>query len=940
LQLSVVMRMAAGFIRSAPVRAAPLGHKPARMATDTLLTGENAAYLEELYLRFQDDPAGIDPASRRLFEGMNGAAPRGPSLRPRSIFAAGGEPAPAPTDFDAADRQAKVARLINAYRVRGHEGAHIDPLGLANPNQHPELVPASFGIEEADMDVLVSTFPMFGMPAHATVRAIIARLQEVYCRSVGAEYMNIRDVGQKAWVVEQFETRGERGGLDAAGERRVLDALTRADGFERFLGVKFQGNKRFSLEGGESLIPAMELIIERSADLGVREVVIGMAHRGRLNVLLNVLKKPAGRMLAEFAGQHEEHGESSGDVKYHLGYSSDVVTAKGHPVHLSLCFNPSHLEAVNPVCEGRCRAKQDRHGGDASNVLLPLLLHGDAAFAGQGAVPETLNLSDLDGYRTGGTIHLVINNQIGFTTMPTEGRSTPYSTDVARMLGVPIFHVNGEDPDAVAQVVEIAVAWRQRFHRDVVIDLYCFRRHGHNEMDEPQYTQPVMYRRIAEHPGVREVYLRKLIEKGSITRAEADQLEADFRAELDVALNTVKAGNGQPKSSPLRGLWDQYHGGLAEQVDTGVPIERLRELLLKLTDLPRGFNLHPKLSRSVFRARKEQAASKRPVDWAAGELLAYATLVTEGFRVRLSGQDARRGTFSHRHAVVRDQTTGDSFCALDHLAPDQARFEVFNSLLSETAVLGFEYGYSLDYPDALVLWEAQFGDFANGAQIIIDNFITSGETKWNRLSGLVMLLPHGYEGQGPEHSSARVERFLQMCAEGNVQCVNCTTPAQMFHVLRRQMLRKVRDPLVIFTPKSLLRTASSSLDELATGGFQELIGDGAGAKRVVLCSGKIYYELLAARGDRKDVALVRVEQLYPFPLPALTAELEKHPGAEIVWCQEESRNMGAWSFVALLLLEAGILLRYAGRRASAAPATGYHDRHAAEQEALIREALG
>ena len=910
------------------------------MLIDTLFTGENAAYLEELYLRFRDDPASVDPASRRLFEGFNGAAPRGPTVPARSLFAGGAGAAAGPSDFAATDRQAKVARLINAYRVRGHEGARIDPLGLENAHDHPELVPASFGIAEADMDVLVSTFPMYGMPAHATVRSIIGRLQEVYCGSVGVEYMNIRDVGQKSWVVEQFEIRGSAGGLGPDRERRVLEALTRADGFERFLGVKFQGNKRFSLEGGESLIPAMELIIERSADDGVREVVIGMAHRGRLNVLLNILNKPAGKMLAEFAGQHDDVGEGSGDVKYHLGYSSDVVTANGKPVHLSLCFNPSHLEAVNPVCEGRCRAKQDRFGEDGSRVLLPLLLHGDAAFAGQGVVPETLNLSDLDGYRTGGTIHVIINNQIGFTTTPTEGRSTPYCTDVARMLGVPIFHVNGEDPDAVAQVVEIAVAWRQRYHRDVIVDLYCFRRHGHNEMDEPFYTQPLMYRRIAEHPGVREVYLRRLIEKGTVTRAEADAMEASFRAELDSALSTVRNGNGAPPASALRGLWDKYAGGQADVAETGVPAPRLQELLTKLTEVPKGFNLHPKLSRSVFRARKEQAAGKRPLDWAGAELLAYATLVTEGHRVRLSGQDASRGTFSHRHAEVRDQTTGESWCALDNLDAQQARFEVYNSLLSETAVLGFEYGYSLDYPDALVIWEAQFGDFANGAQIIIDNFITSGEAKWNRLSGLVMLLPHGYEGQGPEHSSARLERFLQMAAEGNLQCVNCTTPAQMFHLLRRQMLRSVRDPLIVFTPKSLLRTASSTLDELTEGGFQELIGDGAGAKRVVLCSGKVYYDLVAARGDRADVALVRVEQLYPFPLRALTAELEKHPGAEVVWCQEESKNMGAWSFVALLLLEAGILPRYAGRRASAAPATGFHDRHAAEQKALVEEALG
>ncbi|MSQ04238.1 MAG: 2-oxoglutarate dehydrogenase E1 component [Myxococcales bacterium] len=910
------------------------------MSHDPLQNAENAAYLEALYLQFTDDPASVDPASRQAFEALGGAAPRGPTVVPRSLFAGGHAP-PLPANHDSVDRQAKVARFINAYRVRGHEGAQTDPLGLEADRKHPELDPEYFGLTAADMDVVVSTSPMYGMPAHSSVATIIARLKQLYSGSVGVEFMNIRDVGQKNWAVEQFETRFQRSSLDRAAEVRVLGALTRADGFERFLAVKFQGNKRFSLEGAESIIPAMEFIIEQAGNDGVREVVIGMAHRGRLNVLLNILKKPAGKMLAEFAGQHDDHDSSgSGDVKYHLGYSSNIVTSGGHSVHLSLCFNPSHLEAVNPVCEGRCRAKQDRSSPEDRRVALPLLIHGDAAFAGQGVVAETLNLSDLPGYRTGGTIHLVINNQIGFTTTPTEGRSTPYSTDVARMLGVPIFHVNGEDPEAVAHVTELAVAWRQRYRRDVVIDLYCFRRHGHNEMDEPFYTQPLMYRRIAEHPGVREVYLRRLIQKGTITRADADAMEASFRADLDVALKVVRSGNGGSGDSALRGLWANYHSGQPDVADTRVPIARLRALLAGLNRTPDGFHLHPKLARSIYKLRDDQAAGNKPVDWAAAELLAYGSLVTAGHRVRLSGQDAGRGTFSHRHAVVRDQTTGASWCALDHLTPDQARFEVYNSLLSETAVLGFEYGYSMDYPDALVLWEAQFGDFANGGQIIIDNFIACGEAKWNRLSGLVMLLPHGYEGQGPEHSSARPERFLQMCAEGNLQVVNCTTPAQIFHLLRRQVLRNVRDPLVVFTPKSLLRTVASPLEELAEGAFEEVIADGAGRKRVVLCWGKVYYDLLAARGARQDVALVRVEQLYPFPLAAITDELARHPGAEVVWCQEEPKNMGPWPFVALQFMEAGILPRYAGRRPGAAPATGYHDRHLAEQASLVAEALG
>ena len=908
------------------------------MDTDLRLDADNAAYLEELYARFRADPASVDVATRALFQGMGGGLALGPTVPPRSIFSAGPAPGSA-ADHESVDRQAKVARLINSYRVRGHDAAQMDPLGLEAGKPHPELDPEYFGLGEADMDVVVSTTPMHGMPAHAKVRDILARLRELYCGSIGVEYMNIRDVAQKSWVVERFETRLGKPGLDPAAEVRVLEGLTRADVFERFLGVKFQGYKRFSIEGGESAIPALELLFDLAAAQGVQEVVLGMAHRGRLNVLMNLLKKPAGKMLAEFAGQTGDDGTGSGDVKYHLGYSSDVTTLSGRRLHVGLCFNPSHLEAVNPVAEGRVRAKQDRLGGDARRVVLPVLVHGDAAFAGQGVVSEVLNLSDLDGYRTGGTLHLVIDNQIGFTTTPTEGRSTPYSTDVARMLGIPIFHVNGEDPAAVAHVVEVAVEWRQRFGRDVVIDLYCFRRHGHNETDEPQYTQPLMYRRVAEHPGVREGYLRKLIAAGRISRAEADKMESGFRAELDAALRAVRTSPHAEVRSALRGLWSNYHSGNPDHVDTTVPIARLRELLGALNRLPDGFNLHPKLSRSVYRLREEQAAGNKPLDWAGAELLAYASIVTEGNRVRLSGQDARRGTFSHRHAVVRDQTTGASWCALDHIEDGQSRFEVYNSLLSETAVLGFEYGYSLDYPDALVLWEAQFGDFANGAQIIIDNFIASGESKWNRLSGLVLLLPHGYEGQGPEHSSARPERFLQMCADGNLQVVNCTTPAQMFHLLRRQVLRTVRDPLVVFTPKSLLRSAQSPLEDLAVGGFQEVIGDGVARARVVLCWGKVYYDLLAARAAR-DVAIVRVEQLYPFPLHALQAELARHPGAEVVWCQEEPKNMGGWPFVALQLAEAGIAARYAGRRASASPATGYPERHAAEQAALVVAALG
>lgn len=916
------------------------------MNPETLFSGDNASTLEALYLQYRADPTSVDAATRALFADFNGSIPATPRAEARSIFNPRGSSTPSESrDLAAADRQAKVARLINAYRVQGHFLADIDPLDLSALGAHPELDPAYYGLTAADMEAIVSTSPMYGLPPYAKARDILARLRAIYCNNIGVEYMNLRDNDQKHWVQEQFERRVDAAPMPRTTQLRMLEMLTRADGFEKFLGVKFQGYKRFSLEGGESLIPLLDLVLTESADAGVAEVVVGMAHRGRLNVLLNVLRKPPAQMLAEFSGHVAvDLDAGSGDVKYHLGYSSDAVTANGKRLHLSLCFNPSHLEVVSPVCEGRVRAKQDRAGDKARERALPLLIHGDAAFAGQGVVAEVLNLSDLHGYRTGGTVHIVINNQIGFTTSPTEGRSTPYSTDVARMLGVPIFHVNGEDPEAVAHVVRIAVDWRQRFHRDVVIDMYCFRRHGHNETDEPAFTQPLMYRKIGEHPGVREIYLRSLISRGIVTRPEAEAMEASFRAELDDALGHVST-NGKAAPSALQGLWANYHGSTPDEADTTVPKSALSGLLRQLNVVPKGFNVHPKLLR-LFKLREEQADGKKPLDWAAAEQLAYASLATGGHRVRLSGQDAGRGTFSHRHAQLMDQQTGECWVPLAHLRDGQAPFDVVNSLLSEAAVLGFEYGYSLDYPDALVLWEAQFGDFANGAQVIIDNFLVSGEAKWNRLSGLTLLLPHGYEGQGPEHSSARIERFLQMAAEGNLQCANCTTPAQFFHLLRRQVVRRVRDPLIVFTPKSLLRHPEcvSQLTDLSTGRFEEVIGDGDGASRVVFCSGKVYYDLLAARAKRgagaPRVAVVRVEQTYPFPLERIRAELARHPGAAAVWCQEEPANMGAWPFVALQLMEAGIPMKYAGRKARASPATGYPSRHEAEQKGLVEEALG
>lgn len=907
---------------------------PAIADSDSLLSGENAAYLEDLHAQYLQSPNTLDASSRALLQNYDGQAVQSPRISPRSLFAAVSGTA----DTAAIDRQAKVARLINAYRVHGHYYADVDPLDSKAQRPHPELDLSFYGLSDADLDVTVATSPLFGIAPHAPLREVLAHLRRVYCAAVGVEFMNVWSLEQKQWLQQRFESRVHEAPPTQAERLRMLEMLTRADGFERFLGAKFTGNKRFSLEGAESLIPLLDRVLTEGARRGVREIVIGMAHRGRLNVLLNILGKPPAAMLAGFADPDGKGGKGSGDVKYHLGYSSDYETVDGQTVHLSLAFNPSHLEAVNPVVEGRVRAKQDR-SNDTHYTAMPLLIHGDAAFIGQGIVSEVLNLSELSGYKTGGTLHIVINNQVGFTTSPEDSRSTPYCTDMARMLGIPIFHVNGEDPEVVAQIVQLAMEWRQTFHRDVVIDVYTFRKYGHNETDEPSFTQPLMYKKINAHPGVREVYLRSLESRALVTREQADQMMAAFHARLDDALKDVKT-KPIKTNSHFRGLWAGYHSDHPDSVQTHISKEMLSKRLLQLNDTPPGFVPHPKLSR-LFKLREEQAAGYRPLDWAAGELLAYATLVTEGHRVRLSGQDCKRGTFSHRHAVLFDYNNSAEHCALNHLSPDQAPFHAINSSLSEAGVLGFEYGYSLDYPDALVIWEAQFGDFVNGAQIIIDNFLVAGEAKWNRCSGLTLFLPHGYEGQGPEHSSARMERFLQACAEGNMQVVDCTTPAQIFHLLRRQVLRKVRDPLIVFTPKSLLRhpQAVSSLEDLSGGTFQEVIGDGSGHARVVLCTGKVYYDLLAARGDR-DVALIRVEQLYPLPLDTLRHELAKHPGAQVIWCQEEPKNMGAWSYMALQLLDAGISSRYVGRAASASPATGYPGRHAAEQKALVEEALG
>jgi 2-oxoglutarate dehydrogenase E1 component len=736
---------------------------------------------------------------------------------------------------------------------------------------------------------------------------------------------------------------------------RVLSKLIDAEIFEQFLHTKYVGAKRFSLEGTESIIPLLELVIEASGEARIEEIVIGMAHRGRLNVLANVLQKSLKEIFAAFEDDNPELALGRGDVKYHLGYSSDRRMPDGHNIHLTLAFNPSHLEFVNPVVEGRVRAKQDRRGDKERRKVLPLIIHGDAAFIGQGVVAETLNLSGLRGYSTGGTVHVVINNQIGFTTVWQDTRSTRYCTDLTRMLRCPIFHVNGEDPEAIAQAVRLSMDFRQRFGRDVVIDLYGYRRYGHNEADEPRFTQPLMYGAVDAKPSVREVCIKNLIDGGRFTQSQATEIEAARRRQLEADLDEVRKAPFVAPQYSMQGLWAAYRGGPDAQtpeVPTAVPKERLQELLTRVADLPPDFAVHPKLKRNILDQRIEQRDGRKPIDWGTGETLAYATLVTEGSPVRLSGQDSRRGTFSHRHAVLHDQKNGRLYTPLAYLSKDQARFEVWDSPLSEAGVLGFEYGVSLDSPDALVIWEAQFGDFANGAQVLIDQFLSSSEDKWYRLSGIVLLLPHGFEGQGPEHSSARLERWLTLCAEDNMQVCNLTTPAQFFHVLRRQVVRPFRKPLIIMSPKSLLRSplAVSSLDDLATGTFQRIIPDGANldtkkVKRVLLCSGKVYYDLLNAREERKrdDVAIVRVEQLYPLRKGELEGVLSQYKnGTQVVWVQEEPWNMGAWYYMQARLPELlgkRFPLSCVSRHESASPATGSLSAHKVEQGLLVENAF-
>lgn len=944
--------------------------------SQTALSGENLHFIEDLYREYLENPGAVDPSWKPVFDeyfgtgsaGANGAG-RHPNFRARSIFepavVAGAAAADSAEYVDGIEGitvtapgrtegfAARVEAIVRAYRLHGHLIAKIDPLDLPRmASAPPDLDPALYGFTKEDLKATVRYEPLFGSK-EVTVEQVLDRLRTLYCGSIGVEYQDLRNAERRVWLRGQIE-RNDYAEIDSpTDERLILNKLMDADAFESFLHRKYVGAKRFSITGGDTLIPMLGVMLEESGKHGVEEVVVGMAHRGRLNVLHNIMNKPAAAMFSEFEkNPTPEAFFGSSDVKYHMGYSSEYQTESGQDIHLSLCFNPSHLEFVNPVVLGRSRAKQDRMGGDGErHRLLPLLLHGDAAFAGQGIVVESLNLARVKGFDVGGTIHIVINNQIGFTTLPNESRSTTYATDIAKMLEVPIFHVNGDDPEACARVMKLAVRYRQRFGEDVIIDLVCYRRYGHNEGDEPRYTQPLMYQAIDARKGIRELYTEDLVTRNVVTQEEADAMWKSRMDAYDEVFKSVREAPLPKDVSSLGGLWAPYHGGVAsagEAADTTITLEKLRELGARLTHYPEGFNVHRTLQRFA-RVREQMLLGNEPFDWSMGEALAFASLVDAEVPVRMSGQDAVRGTFSHRHAGVRDTKTGEQYWPLHNIREGQAPLTIYNSILSEAAVLGFEYGYSLDSPDSLVIWEAQFGDFVNGAQVLIDQFINSGEDKWKRLSALTMLLPHGYEGQGPEHSSARLERFLQLCANDNMYVVNLTTPSQIFHALRRQVLSTIRKPLIVMSPKSLLRhkEAVSSLEDFTGRGFQRVIGEVRAeisadkVRRVLFCSGKVYYDLLdyARQNEIDDVAIVRVEQIYPLAADELKAAVSAYRSdVEIYWVQEEPKNMGAWSFMFPNLIEifgANPLPVYVGRAASASPATGAYESHELEQNELI-----
>jgi 2-oxoglutarate dehydrogenase E1 component len=968
-------------------------------AETSFLYGGNAAFIEDLHERWAQDPNSVSPAWRAFFEQLRDSADnvkkaaqagswgREPEVaRTETLSALDGdwptatvakvakqvqETKPGATQADiraAAHDSIRALMLIRAYRIRGHLQANLDPLGIEPPIQNRELEPAHYGFTEADMDREIFIDGVLGLQT-STLREILKIVRRTYCGNVGVQYMHISEPNEKQWIQERIEGRDKEIAFTPEGKIAILKKLIESETFEHFAHKRFPGTKRFGLDGGEAMIPALEQVIKRGGAMGVKEIVLGMAHRGRLNTLAAVMGKPYRAIFHEFQGGSStpDDIQGSGDVKYHLGASSDREF-DGQKVHLSLTANPSHLEIVNPVVLGKSRAKQQdefRVNGQRGHVM-PLLIHGDAAFAGQGVNMECFALMGLKGYRTGGTLHMVINNQIGFTTSPRNSRSSPYPSDVGLMVQAPIFHVNGDDPEAVVFATKVAVEFRQTFAKDAVVDMFCYRRFGHNEGDDPTFTQPLMYSIIKDHPSTRELYSQRLIQEGVVTQAQVDGWIAELEQFLD---QEFEAGKGYlaNKADWLDGAWQGL--GLPEgedrRGDTAVPIDGLRAIGLKLTEIPESVNIHRTLKR-VIDQRREAIVSGQGLDWATAESLAFGALLDEGFPVRLSGQDSARGTFSQRHAAVVDQKTEQWYVPLNNMRPGQAPFEVIDSLLSEEAVLGFEYGYSLAAPNCLVAWEAQFGDFANGAQVIVDQFISSAERKWLRMSGLVMLLPHGYEGQGPEHSSARLERYLQLCAEDNLQVANCTTPANYFHILRRQLHRPFRKPLILMTPKSLLRhkKAVSNLSEMAEGSsFHRVLFDDAERKpelagvtlvepdkirRVVLCSGKVYYDLLEEREKRqiKDVYLMRLEQFYPWPMKSLLTELGRFKNAELVWCQEEPKNMGGWAFVdAWLELTLERLdvkskrARYVGRPASASTAAGLMSRHLKELETFLNEAF-
>ena len=919
----------------------------------SFLTGANIGFIEELYERYRADPAALDPSWRDFFGELDRASA---ALAAGAGRAAG---AIAEDDLRGLIRDSlRMLMMIRAYRVRGHLIANLDPLGLEGRKHHAELDPASYGFTDADYD---RRFFIDGVLGHetASLRQILEILKQVYCSKTGIEFMHIQHPQEKAWIQQRVENTLNRTAYTPTERLEILRQLDIAEGFERFLHLKYPATKRFSIEGAESLVPALEAIIRCSVGHGVDEIVLGMPHRGRINVLTNILGKSYRLVFAEFQGESTHPGDvlGSGDVKYHLGTVADRELADGRRVHLSLTANPSHLEWVDPVVVGRVRAKQTMRGDTARKRVMSVLMHGDAAFAGQGIVAETLGMSELRGHRTGGTVHVIVNNQIGFTTSPGYARSSPYPSDVAKTVQAPIIHVNGDDPEAVVHGATLAADFRHEFGRDVVLDIFCYRRHGHNETDEPAFTQPLMYKRIGELATARQLYTERLVAEGVLTPKDAEHRLETFQGMLADAYESARSFKPQ-KADWLQGQW----AGLEQapvgdrRGTTAVALETLREVGAGLCRVPEGFNAHRKALRFLDQ-RRQAIESGSDIDWATAEALAFASLLVEGHPVRLSGQDSGRGTFSQRHSVLVDQKTEDRYVPLDHLGDGQARFEVTDSMLSEAAVLGFEYGYSLADPNALVLWEAQFGDFANSAQAIIDQFICAGESKWLRMSGLVLLLPHGYEGQGPEHSSGRLERFLQLYGQDNIQVANCTTPANYFHVLRRQLNRSFRKPLVVMAPKSLLRhkRCVSPLDDMGPGSsFHRVLWDPARlvartkVKRVVLCTGKVFYDLFEARAERaiKDVALVRIEQLAPFPDGPVAEALAMYPKAEVVWCQEEPRNMGAWTFVAPRIEEvlaglkiAGVRPRYVGRPEAASPATGLIKTHVAEQAALLDQAL-